>query len=78
MLREVGASVEMLSKTGCPDLLVGFRSRVDGIERNWLMEIKTDKGKLTADEIKWHEHWRGQVAVVRDSDEALRLIGAIE
>ena len=74
-LVDVGASVldlHALGITGAPDLLAGFR----GQER--LIEVKTDKGRLDADQRKWHDAWRGhQVAVVRSVDEALRAIGAV-
>lgn len=74
MLRAVGASVESLARVGAgvPDLLVGFRGQ------NWLLEVKVGKGALTEDQQEWHPAWRGQVAVVRSADEALRVIGAMK
>lgn len=68
-LRGVGASVVQLSDKGVPDLLVGFRGET------LLMEVKGKRGKLTADQVEWHDGWRGQVAVVRSVDEALAVIG---
>lgn len=53
---------------GCPDLLFGIRGC------NIFAEIKTDRGSLTADQIKFHDRWRGQLAIVRSVDEALRVI----
>lgn len=78
-LRSVGAAVaptHQLGK-GFPDLVVGFR----GV--NYLLEVKDgnkppSKRKLTADEEEWHLNWKGEVSVVNDVDEALRVIGAIE
>ena len=72
-LRQVGASVQDLAKVGqgCPDILVGYRGQ------NYLMEIKTNKGKATLPQIAWDTFWQGQVVVVRDVDEALHVIGAI-
>lgn len=72
-LRQVGATVQSIAAIGkgAPDLLVGFQGR------NVLMELKVDKGKLTPDETNWHEEWRGQVAIIRNADEALAAIGAI-
>ncbi|MCU4576111.1 hypothetical protein ACMHYC_10865 [Acinetobacter courvalinii] len=74
-LRQVGASVQSLASTGkgCPDLLVGFR----GV--NWLLEIKDGQKvksarKLTPDQIEWHESWCGQVHVIEDIDQAIKLI----
>ena len=53
---------------GCPDLMVGVR----GV--NLLMEIKTDKGKLTTDQVIFHKSWPGSVVVVRTLQEALDAI----
>jgi hypothetical protein len=73
-LRAVGATVQHLHKvgSGCPDLLVGFR------KKNYLLEIKTVTGKLTPDQVTWHEIWQGKVYVVRDIDDALLSIGAVK
>lgn len=68
-LRATGASVQMLSSRGTPDLLVG----IDG--KNVLLEIKTGKSKLTEDERVWHSLWNGQVTIVRSVEEALAAIG---
>jgi len=76
--RSVGATVQHLHVIGrgCPDILVGFR----GV--NYLVEIKDgskppSKRQLTPDEIEWHRLWRGQISIVKNNDDALRLIGAI-
>lgn len=53
---------------GCPDIMVGVR----GV--NLLMEIKTDKGKLTADQVIFHKSWPGQVVVIRTLQDALDAI----
>lgn len=77
-LRAVGASVSLTHTLGrgFPDLVVGFR----GI--NYLMEIKDgskpeSKRKLTPDETLWHAAWAGQIAIIKNIQEALKLIGAI-
>lgn len=74
-LRAVGCSVLSLASlgNGAPDLLAGRNGK------NWLLEVKDgDKcpsaQKLTDDESVWHEKWRGQVNVVRNLDEAIKLI----
>ena len=69
-LRGVGASVTSIHRVGhgIPDLLVGYR----GV--TYLMEVKGKDGKLTDDEQKWHDEWRGQVAVVRNAREAIQTI----
>jgi len=73
-LRRAGASVTSLHRVGqgCPDLLVGYR----GI--TYLMEVKTDNGKLTEPEDKFIREWEGlEVAVIHHPDDALTVIGAI-
>lgn len=74
-IRGAGYSVQHLHSvgSGCPDIVVG----ADGI--NLLMEIKEGDGKLTPDQVVWHAAWRGQVAVIRNTEEALIIIkNAIE
>ena len=73
-LRKAGATVQTLHEVGrgCPDLLVGFR----GV--NYLIEVKTETGMLRYSQWEWHHEWWGQVAIARTSEEALRIIGAIE
>lgn len=73
-LREEGFSVQHLHKVGegCPDLLVGHRSGTRIV--NVLLEIKEGDGKLTAQQVIWHHSWRGQVAIVRTSKEAIRAV----
>ena len=70
-LREVGASVQDLHEVGhgCPDIAVGFRGAT------YFLEVKNGAGALTPDEERWHRTWLGQVAVVRNIDEALIVIG---
>lgn len=69
-LRRVGASVYPLhfAGKGCPDLIVGFRGR------NFLLEVKTERGRLNAEQRDFHQAWRGQVAVVRSRREAVEAI----
>lgn len=65
-LEAVGASVDV---KGPLDLLVGFRGR------NYLLEVKTAKGKLRASQERFLGRWRGQAATVRSVEEALAVIG---
>ncbi|MBI1924386.1 hypothetical protein HYR99_09060 [Candidatus Poribacteria bacterium] len=69
-LRQIGASVYPLhfAGNGCPDLLVGFRGK------NFLMEVKTERGRLNADQRTFHASWRGHVAVVKSASEAVSVI----
>ena len=76
-LRRLGATVQHLHTVGrgCPDILIGYR----GV--NLLAEIKDgdkspSKRKLTPDEINWHQAWRGQVAIINNVDEAIKLLEA--
>ncbi len=70
VLRFVGASVTLLHEVGkgCPDLLVGFRGK------NYLFEIKSEKGTLTPRQELWFETWRGHATVIRTVDDALALV----
>jgi hypothetical protein len=70
------ADTSQLGK-GFPDMVVGLC----GI--NVLVEVKDggkvpSKQKLTDDEFKFFHNWRGWVAVVRDSKDALNIISQIK
>jgi len=75
-LRKLGATVQSLATVGkgCPDIVVGH----NGV--NYLFEIKDgnktpSQQKLTPDEIKWHETWKGKVYIINCIDQAIALIG---
>lgn len=72
-LRAAGASVQSLASIGkgCPDILAAFRGAM------FLMEIKRDKKEPNELQQRWHIEWRAPVYVVREPDEALRVIGAL-
>lgn len=82
-LRQAGAFVQSLASIGdgCPDLLVARRHPARPGQRLYLLEVKTDKGELTPDEITWRDaiEERAGVAVyvVRSAEDALRVVGAI-
>ena len=69
-LRAVGCTVEHLHMVGkgCPDLAVG-RSGV-----TYLLEVKAPGGRLNSRERRWHDEWRGHVAVVWSVDDALQVV----
>lgn len=75
-LRQMGASVATCHAVGqgFPDICVGWQGHT------FLLEIK-DPSKpigdqaLTPSQVKFHESWRGHVAVVKDVKEALAAIG---
>lgn len=73
--RKIGASVAVISSLGdgIPDAIMGFR----GV--NYLIEIKDgdkppSQRKLTADEQKWHNNWKGTVNIINSVDEILDLL----
>lgn len=77
-LRAAGCSVVSLHRVGqgCPDLLAGK----DG--KNVLIEVKDgskppSKRLLTEDQVEFHASWRGQIAIVKSAEDALRLFGVI-
>lgn len=69
-LRRMGCNVLHLHAVGhgCPDILVGYHGY------NVLMEIKAEGGKMTGDEIVFNQTWRGQVAIVRNIDDAMECL----
>jgi hypothetical protein len=69
-LRAIGAECRSLAAlgSGMGDLLVAFRRRL------FLLEVKTTRGQLTADQMTFHKRW--PVAIVRSVDDALDAIGA--
>ena len=74
-LRKLGASVLHLHTIGkgAPDIAIGYKGR------NALIEIKDgtkppSARKLTPDEQKFHDEWRGQVAIIESIDEAIAFI----
>ena len=73
-LRAVGVSVQSLANIGhgCPDIVAAKGSMT------WMIEIKSHKGQLTPDQIKFISAWRGTVHIVRSVDDALQLVGVIE
>lgn len=66
-----GASVQQLSGKGVPDLLVGIGGTI-----NALVEVKDPKkGKLTPDQLDWHETWNGApVKVLTSADQAVEWL----
>ena len=75
-LRQVGCTVQHIHMVGagCPDIAVGWQGKT------YLLEIKDGSlppsgRKLTGPETKWHEEWRGHVAIVASVKDALDAIG---
>jgi hypothetical protein len=53
---------------GCPDLLIGWQNK------NILIEIKTDKGKLNANQIEFFKNWKGTKFVCKSINEIIEII----
>lgn len=70
-LRAVGCTVKSLAAVGLgfPDLIVGYRGQ------NFLLEIKSEKGKLRPTQKEFFEWWQGQSDLVREIEEAFRVVG---
>lgn len=70
-LREIGASVFDTSSLGrgFPDIVVGWQ----GV--NYLVEIKTPKGKPTEQQINFFVKWLGQAVLVRSASDIFNLLG---
>jgi len=67
-LRAAGASVAHLSSKGIPDLLVSFRNKL------FLMEVKMIGKKLTPEQVKFHQNWKGEIHIVRTVNEAIEIL----
>jgi Holliday junction resolvase len=63
-LRACGVSVFSTSQVdNFVDLIAGFRGL------NYLLEVKSDKGKLSEKQIKFRDEWAGRIIVVRKVDD---------
>jgi hypothetical protein len=62
-LRKAGYSVAIIAPCGkgIPDIIIGHNGR------NYLVEIKVGNAKLTPCEKAWHDSWRGQVFIAKDT-----------
>lgn len=74
-VRQIGCTVQTLHTIGmgCPDILVG----VNGLNLLWEIKdgsLSPSRRQLTADELEWHESWRGHVQIIESVDHALRTI----
>jgi hypothetical protein len=72
--RDRGCSVKHLHTVGggVPDLLVGFA----GYTR--LVEVKTDKGKLTDAQKEWAEDWLGGIYLVRNLTDVENCVASMK
>jgi hypothetical protein len=66
-LREIGCRVNYIKEP--VDLLVGYR------DRTVLLEVKTEDGRLTKQQVQFIAEWNGgPVHVVRDPEEAVNIV----
>jgi hypothetical protein len=64
--------VPRLTGKAIPDLLVGLKGE------NYLLEVKSDKGRARQGQVDWACEWRGRKPrLVKTTEGALRAIGAI-
>lgn len=70
--RALGCSVQSLAAVGkgVPDLLVGL------LGVNHLVEVKATEGKQTKHQVRWCAQWRTPTHMVRNIDDARRLVSA--
>ena len=74
VFRKFGFSVQCLHAVGggVPDLLIG-RGGV-----NLLVEVKDGgKAKLTGNQMRWHDEWRGQVRIVRNVYDVIQIVSGL-
>ena len=73
-LRKAGCSIVDLSAVGrgCPDIAVGRMGKT------FMLEIKSERGKLNKRQYRFADEWRGHLAVVRSVDEALMAVGLLQ
>ena len=63
-------------RNGFPDLVAGGINRQTMQAQIVLLEVKSDKGTLTPDELRFHTEWQGlPVFIVRNEAEALKCFG---
>lgn len=70
-LRQRGLTVQSTANLGkgFPDICVGFRGY------NFLFEIKkSEKDKLTKDELTFHQTWAGQIDRIETAEQAIKII----
>jgi len=67
--RQLGYKVKDCSEIGkgFPDLLISKTGE------NILVEVKTEAGKLTPDQIKFVSSWNSAVYICRDADDCVQL-----
>ena len=77
--RKFGCSVLMLHTIGqgCPDIAVGLNKKTALVEIKDGLKTKSRK-KLTDDEEKFHDEWKGSLFIVQDLGDVIALVKALE
>lgn len=74
-LKGCGCSVRDASQigdSGGPDLIVGM------VGRDFQVEVKSDDGELSKDQVDFIEAWRGQpIVVLWSADDAIRWVNVV-
>ena len=70
-LREHGVSVQPLNaqKEGVVDLLCAYNNV------NSLLECKSEGGKLTPAQVKWHGAWNGPISICYTPEQSFLAVG---
>lgn len=69
MLKAIpGLSIAVVNHKAIPDLILGWQ------DQNYLIEIKDKAGKLTPDQVEFHQAWNGQIAICRTLEEVLEVL----
>jgi hypothetical protein len=69
-LRRYGASVCVTSGKGIPDLLIGYLGK-----HTLLAEVKSNHGKLTPAQDKFHAEWRGgRIYILKTVEDAVAML----
>lgn len=71
-MREAGFKVRYIKEP--TDLIVGFRNPNTGRKFNVLLEVKTEEGRLTKQQVEFIAEWPGPVHIVRDPEEAVNIV----
>lgn len=78
-LRKIGVSVFHIHtvRGGFGDIICGWRGK------NYIFEIKDpdqppSKRVLTEDEEKFHDSWKGQVSVIKTTEDALKIMEIVK
>ena len=70
-LRDHGVMVQPLNaqKDGVPDLLVLYRETFS------MIECKSEGGKLTPAQVKWHGAWNGPISICYTPEQSFLAVG---